>query len=202
MLVAVAMAAALNAACEKPAAVAPPPPPEVYVAAVVQQDVPVYLDLVGQTAGIPGRRDPGAGRRLPRHRELPRGIVRPQGRSPLSDRPEAARGDARAGEAAKATEPIGDRPGAAREGQQRRRALHAARRQAGGQPAGAGQRAGRAGRRGRRSTRVAGRRGQGRGGKGDARSRLRADHVADQRAGRHDPGEGRAASSDAARARC
>jgi membrane fusion protein (multidrug efflux system) len=29
-----------------------PPPPEVYVAPVVQQDVPVYLDLVGQTQGF------------------------------------------------------------------------------------------------------------------------------------------------------
>jgi len=51
MLIAVAMAATLAAACEKPAAVAPPPP-EVYVTPVVQQDVPVYLDLVGQTQGF------------------------------------------------------------------------------------------------------------------------------------------------------
>src|SRR4051794_15373350 len=51
MLVAAAMAAALNAGCEKPAAVALMPP-EVYVAAVVQKDVPVYLDLVGQTQGF------------------------------------------------------------------------------------------------------------------------------------------------------
>src|SRR5436190_13685491 len=51
MLVAAAMAAALNAACEKPAAVALPPP-EVYVAAVVQKEVPVYLDLVGQKQGF------------------------------------------------------------------------------------------------------------------------------------------------------
>jgi len=50
MLVALAMAATLSTACEKPVAVAPPSP-EVYVAAVVQQDVPVYLDLVGQTQG-------------------------------------------------------------------------------------------------------------------------------------------------------
>jgi membrane fusion protein (multidrug efflux system) len=50
MLVVVATAAALSTACEKPLAVAPPPP-EVYVATVVQQDVPVYLDLVGQTQG-------------------------------------------------------------------------------------------------------------------------------------------------------
>jgi len=50
-LVALTMAAALSAACEKPVAVAPPPP-EVYVATVAQQDVPVYLDLVGQTQGF------------------------------------------------------------------------------------------------------------------------------------------------------
>jgi membrane fusion protein, multidrug efflux system len=50
-MIAVAMAAALNPACDKPVAVAPPPP-EVYVATVVQQDVPVYLDLVGQTQGF------------------------------------------------------------------------------------------------------------------------------------------------------
>ncbi len=85
MLVAVALAAALNTACEKPVAVAPPPP-EVYVATVVQQDVPVYLELVGQTAGLPGRRDPRARRRLPRDGELPRGLVRPQGRPALRDR--------------------------------------------------------------------------------------------------------------------
>ena len=50
MLVAVAMAATLSTGCEKPVAVVPPPP-EVYVTTVVQQDVPVYLDLVGQTQG-------------------------------------------------------------------------------------------------------------------------------------------------------
>src|SRR5436190_19493419 len=52
MLVAAAMAAALSTACEKPVAVVAPLPPEVYVATVVQQDVPVYLDLVGQTQGF------------------------------------------------------------------------------------------------------------------------------------------------------
>jgi membrane fusion protein (multidrug efflux system) len=51
LLVAAMAAAALAGACEEPAAVAPPPP-EVYVTDVVQRDVPVYLDLVGQTAGF------------------------------------------------------------------------------------------------------------------------------------------------------
>lgn len=50
MLVALAIAAGLGVACEKPAPVAPPPT-EVYVTDVVQQDVPVYLDLVGQAQG-------------------------------------------------------------------------------------------------------------------------------------------------------
>ncbi len=42
--------AVLGGACEKPAP-PPPVPPEVYVTAVVQKDVPTYLDLVGQTEG-------------------------------------------------------------------------------------------------------------------------------------------------------
>jgi membrane fusion protein (multidrug efflux system) len=51
LLVAIAAAAALCGACQKPEAVAPPPP-EVYVTPVVQKDVPVYVDLVGQTQGF------------------------------------------------------------------------------------------------------------------------------------------------------
>src|SRR4030095_991925 len=51
MLGAVSIVAALTTACEKPAAIAAPPP-EVYVTPVVQQDVTVYLDLVGQTQGF------------------------------------------------------------------------------------------------------------------------------------------------------
>jgi len=49
-LAALLVAAGLSVACEKPA---PPPaaPTEVYVTDVVQQDVPVYLDLVGQAKG-------------------------------------------------------------------------------------------------------------------------------------------------------
>ncbi len=48
---AVVAAAALTFACEKPAAIAPPPA-EVYVTPVIQKDVPVYLELVGQTQGF------------------------------------------------------------------------------------------------------------------------------------------------------
>ena len=39
------------AACSKPSPPPPAAPPEVYVATVVQKDVPEYLDLVGQTEG-------------------------------------------------------------------------------------------------------------------------------------------------------
>ncbi len=45
------MAAMLSVGCEKPVPVAAPPI-EVYVAEVIQRDVPVYLDLVGQAAGF------------------------------------------------------------------------------------------------------------------------------------------------------
>jgi len=51
MLVVAAAAIGLSGACAKPEQAAPPPPPEVYVTTVVQKDVPVYLDLVGQTEG-------------------------------------------------------------------------------------------------------------------------------------------------------
>jgi membrane fusion protein (multidrug efflux system) len=50
MLVAATIALVPSAACEKPVEVAPPPP-EVYVAEVVTKDVPIYLELVGQTVG-------------------------------------------------------------------------------------------------------------------------------------------------------
>ena len=45
------VAIASSVACEKPAPPAPPTP-EVYVTAVEQKDVPVYLELVGQTEGF------------------------------------------------------------------------------------------------------------------------------------------------------
>ncbi len=51
VLAAGAVAAALSLACEKAAPPPPPPPPEVYVTAVAQRDVPVYLELVGQAQG-------------------------------------------------------------------------------------------------------------------------------------------------------
>jgi len=47
----VAVVAALSAACEKTATGTAPPPTEVYVVEVTQKDVPVYLELVGQTIG-------------------------------------------------------------------------------------------------------------------------------------------------------
>lgn len=50
-ILAVVIAAALTGACTKEAP-PPPPPPEVYTTDVVQRDVPVYLELVGQTFGF------------------------------------------------------------------------------------------------------------------------------------------------------
>ena len=44
-------AASLLGGCTKPVPAAPPPA-EVYVTPVVQQDVPIYLDLIGQTTGF------------------------------------------------------------------------------------------------------------------------------------------------------
>ena len=49
---ATALAASLfGGACEKKQAAAAPPPPEVGVAEVVQRDVPVVMEMVGQTKG-------------------------------------------------------------------------------------------------------------------------------------------------------
>jgi len=41
----------LAGACAEQTEAPPPPPPEVFVADVVQRDVPIYLELVGQTQG-------------------------------------------------------------------------------------------------------------------------------------------------------
>jgi membrane fusion protein, multidrug efflux system len=51
ILAAGVVAAALSAACGEAPPAAAPPPPEVYVTSVIQRDVPVYLELVGQTEG-------------------------------------------------------------------------------------------------------------------------------------------------------
>ena len=51
MAATVLAAGAFTAACGEPPPAAAPPPPEVLVADVVQRDVPVYLELVGQTQG-------------------------------------------------------------------------------------------------------------------------------------------------------
>ncbi|HEY7516306.1 MAG TPA: efflux RND transporter periplasmic adaptor subunit, partial [Vicinamibacteria bacterium] len=49
-IVALGAAAAMAGACAKKET-PPPPPPEVKVAPVVQRDVPVYVDVIGQTRG-------------------------------------------------------------------------------------------------------------------------------------------------------
>jgi membrane fusion protein (multidrug efflux system) len=50
-LLTVLAVAAAGAGCGRAPETKPPPPPEVYVAPVVQKDVPEYLELVGQTDG-------------------------------------------------------------------------------------------------------------------------------------------------------
>jgi membrane fusion protein, multidrug efflux system len=45
------LTAGLGVACGQKEAAAPPPPPEVMVANVVQRDVPIVMELVGQTKG-------------------------------------------------------------------------------------------------------------------------------------------------------
>jgi membrane fusion protein (multidrug efflux system) len=52
LLLSISLAAAIAAGCKEPPPAAAPPPPEVYVVDVVQKDVPVYLELVGQTEGF------------------------------------------------------------------------------------------------------------------------------------------------------
>jgi membrane fusion protein (multidrug efflux system) len=52
MVAVAALALAMSVACEKKAPPAAAAPPEVYVTDVVQKDVPIYLELVGQTLGF------------------------------------------------------------------------------------------------------------------------------------------------------
>src|SRR5262249_34559143 len=51
MFVVIAAAMSIAGGCSKPTPT-PAQPPEVYVTPVIQEDVPVYLDLVGQTSGF------------------------------------------------------------------------------------------------------------------------------------------------------
>ena len=174
--------ASLAGGCSKPAP-APPPPAEVYVAAVVQQDVPIYLELVGQTTGFQDVEIRARVEGLSRDDELPRGLVRPRratllyqiDRKPLEAVARRARRPTRrraAGDGSR--RPTTMSRATRRSSRSRRsasrswttRALGAGRRRA-----------------------VAGRGRQGGGREGDARSRLHARHVADQRAGRHDAGQ-------------
>jgi membrane fusion protein (multidrug efflux system) len=79
ILGAVVTASVLCGACEKPAPVAAPPP-EVYVADVVQKDVPVYLELVGQTVGFQDVEIRARVEGFLGFDGLPRGFLRSQGR--------------------------------------------------------------------------------------------------------------------------
>ena len=109
---------------------------------VVQKDVPVYLELVGQTAGF---QDVEIRARVEGFLEtvnFREGSFVRKGDAPVPDRSQAARGD----RSRRARPEQATAQARLAEGQQRRRPLHAARGEAGRQPAGAGQRARHAGR--------------------------------------------------------
>ncbi len=129
----VALVAALSlsaaAGCGKKEAMVLPTP-EVYVTTAVQKDVPGDDGARRPDGGLEGRRDPRAGRGVPRERQLPRGRLRQAGGPPLHHRPEAARGDGGPGEGERRHGAGQARPGAAG-----RRPAEAPRRAAGGQPA-------------------------------------------------------------------
>ena len=170
MLAALMMAASLGVACEKPA---PPaaPPTEVVVTDVVQKDVPVYLELVGQTKGF---QDVDIRARVEGFLEtvnFNEGSVVRKGallyeidRKPLEAALAAAKADLAASQAR------------LEKAAQRRHTVYAARGETGGQQAGTGQCARGAGCR-HRGSRVR----EGGGGEGDARLELHARHVADRR---------------------
>ena len=186
------VAAALSAACEQPPPAAPPPPPEVYVTSVIQRDVPVYLELVGQTEGF---QDVEIRARVEGFLEtvnFREGSFVKQGDLLYRSTGSRSKRFLRQAKADQATAEA--RLAKANNDVTRYTPLVA---EAGGQQAGARQR-------GRRTGRVAlaggGR--QGCRGEGDARSRLHADHLADHRARRDHARSRRAISSDAARARC
>ena len=147
ILAAGAMAAGAERGVRQAGAVAPPPP-EVYVADVVQKDVPTYLELVGQTAGFQDVEIRARVEGFLETMNFREGSFVRKGallytidRKPLEAILAAAQGRS------------GDRGGAARQGRQRRGALHAARREAGRQPAGARRCDGGAGRGARRRSR-------------------------------------------------
>ena len=130
MLAVLVIVAGMSAACEKPAPVVTPPT-EVYVTDVVQQDVPVYLELVGQTQGF---QDVDIRARVEGFLEtvnFREGTLVRKGdllyeidRKPLEAILVGSEGR------------TGDVRGEARKSEERRRALYAAGGEAGGQPAG------------------------------------------------------------------
>ena len=71
----------------------------------------MYSRVGGSDRGVPGCGDPGPRGGLPRVDDLPRGLLRSQGRAPLRNRQKAARGHPAQAKADQA-----DRPGEARQG--------------------------------------------------------------------------------------
>ena len=184
--------AALTIGCTEPPPAAPPPPPEVLVADVIQRDVPVYLELVGQTLGFQDVEIRARVEGYLTNMSFQEGSLVRKGdllyeidRLPLA-------GDRGPGQGRP-----GNRGSTPRQGQQRRRALSTAGRQTGRQPA-------RARRRGRGAgcRQVAGGRRQGQRRQGDARSELHPHHRSRSAASSARRWSRPATSSAAARARC
>ncbi len=176
------LAAILVAAsgCSKKEA-AKAPTPEVYVAAVVAKDVPVPIELVGQTRGS---QDVEIRARVEGYLEsvkFTEGTFVTKGTPLYQIDPKPFEATLAAAKA-----DLANAQGAAPEVQQRRGPVRAARRAEGDQPAGAGQRPLRPG----RGQGPGGRRDRGRG-QGDPRPRLLLDRGAARRDRRHHEGQGR-----------
>ena len=144
-------ASLLGSACEKKQAAVAPPPPEVVVAEVVRRDVPVVMELVGQTKGFQDVEIRARVEGLPRRRRLsPKARSSEKGRSStasIRSRFEATLANAEADLATWQARLVKTENDVKR--------LHAAGREAGGQPAGARQRGRRRGRRARAGRRAA-----------------------------------------------
>ena len=181
-LAAFAAAAALAAACGEAPVATPPPPPEVYVLPVVQKDVPVYLELVGQTRGFQDVEIRARVEGFLERVDFREGTFGSRGRAALRHRSQAARSDRsprrrptrrplrRGSPRPKTTSPATRRSSRSRRSASRSWTTRARR---------------------TRCVAIAGRGGEGRAREGDARSRLHPHHLADQRTGRHDAGEAR-----------
>ena len=132
MLVALAV---LSAACGKKEEAPPPPPPAVEVAPVTQKDVPVFGEWIGSLDGFVNAQIRPQIEGYVLRRNYQEGYLVKAGQAPLRDRSPPVPGDLRPGQGHP-----GPERGHAREREDDGRALQAAGRGEGDQPAGAGRR--------------------------------------------------------------